>query len=162
MTEVYYVHGFELEHDLSHIFWQLISILTYPLDEQIAIIGGLPTKRLSKTPYITNSFLFYIALYEYNNCWLDEFDEKLWDKENEQPIIIFHQFKETLLEMNQSDCYSSKEFNNHRWQRLRRLAVEILQKVELPAMDFDEIATPIKWGELVRVFVNEYGNIQVD
>lgn len=162
MSRVDYVLESFLEDDLPHIFWQLISILTFPLDKQIAIIGGLPTKRLSKMPYITNAFLFYIALYEYNNCWLDEFYEKLWDKENEQPIIIFQQFRETLLEMNESDCYSLKEFYNQRWQRLRRLAVEILQKVKLPAMDFDETATPIKWDELVRVFINEHSNIQVD
>lgn len=146
--------------DMVTIFWQLLSVLTLPIHQQIQIIGGLPTKRLSQKPYITNAFLFFTALETYKGSWKDEFDG-WWDNENQQAMPFFSKFEQTLFNMNESDCYSQTEFLNKNWQTLRQLAKEILAIENLPAIKFPENET-IDFNRLVRVFIDENGHILVD
>ncbi|MFW2178157.1 MULTISPECIES: hypothetical protein [unclassified Moraxella] len=161
MREVYHVPPLVLDYDMYDSFWELLSILTFPINQQVEVIGGLPNAKLSPHPYITNAFLFKEALDSYSKVWIEEFDE-LYDVEKGCVIEIYQQFIDTLKAMDESDCYSISEFYNHHWQKLRQLSPMILQIVGLSIISFEDISKPVDWSGLVRVFINGDGNIQVD
>ena len=142
--------------DSSDLFWKLISILTLPIEKQINIIGKLPEKQF-KDPYITNLYLFHCSLETYIGSWIDEFDFLYID---EQPSALYKDFIEAIDTIDYTDCLTTQDFiKNRKWNHLRALAKEFLAKSGLPAIEIQEF---VNFGEYVRVFINEYGDIQHD
>lgn len=124
----------------AEIVWMLLSLLTYPIEDQLAYLGGLPDEDCPEDKFVSTngSALLVTTLQTYVDSWLDEFG---FDNPAANALI------ELVWDMPVS---SSKAVfvSDARWLQLRFLAGKVLQEQALDAWIIDE---PINFGDYIEI-----------
>jgi len=105
-------------------FWLFLSILCLPIEEQLEIIGGVPSKKDNSkiSMHGTNADHLLWALEEYYNGWYDEIDE---NGPGEEIITLIQ--SGSFEQIN----YLESFVEGKSWLKIRSLAKEAIKQAKL-------------------------------
>lgn len=138
------------------IFWILLSIFDLPIEHQKNVIGiGFFIPQTN----IPNLYVFRCCLYAYYDSWISYFDFLTLDEE----CLVYSEdlslFLDAIHQIDVKDCIKKNDITNEKWKLLRKLGLKLLELSNLPKLTTEEL---IPYENLIRIFINENGDIQLD
>lgn len=68
-------------------------------------------------------------------------------------------FLDAIHQIDVKDCIKKNDITNEKWKLLRKLGLKLLELSNLPKLTTEEL---IPYENLIRIFINENGDIQLD
>ena len=122
----------------SEMLWTLLSLLSFPLDQQVFLLGAFDENDIKKNVLKSPALQLLNALQGRQYSWVDDFDF-LWDSEKQDYSRIQQAFSESLDAVSDQCCRSERLYRESAaWIHVRQVGVGLLKMSALPIIQIDQ------------------------